>query len=71
MVSYLPAEFGSHRHCCTGDVMFLVVAGQDSTCPGFYLPLMFISKVHGMAWSTHQISGHRHNNYPLCPMKDS
>ena len=41
----------SHRHCGSGDTMFLVVEGQDSTCPRFNLPLLFISKAHGMPCS--------------------
>ena len=37
-----------NRHCRSGEMMFLVVEGQDSICPGFDLSLLFISKVHGM-----------------------
>ena len=48
MVSNHPAKFGGQRHCSGGDMMFLVVEGQDSTCPCFNLPFLFISKAHGM-----------------------
>ena len=36
------------RHCGSGDMMFLVVKGQDSTGPCFSPPLVFISKGHGL-----------------------
>ena len=57
MVSYHTAEFGGHRHCGSGDMMFL---GSAIT-------------VYHIAYyaSTHQISRCRHNNLPVCPMKDS
>ena len=32
MVSHQPTKFGSHRHCGSGDIMFLVIEVQDSTC---------------------------------------
>ena len=31
MVSNQPAKYTGHRHCGSGDVMFFVVAEQDST----------------------------------------
>ena len=48
MVSYHPAKLDGHRHCGSGDIMFLVVEGQDSTCPRFKLPVLFISIEHGL-----------------------
>ena len=33
--SHHPAKFGGHRNCGSGDMMFLVIEGQDSTCPRF------------------------------------
>ena len=48
MVNHHPAKFGGHRHCNSGDMMFPVVEGQDSTFPRFYPPLLFISKGHGL-----------------------
>ena len=33
MVSHHPAKFSGHRHCVSRDIMFIVVEGQDSTCP--------------------------------------
>ena len=48
MVSHQPAKFGGHRHCGIGDMMFVLVEGQDSTCPWLDPPLLFISKAHGM-----------------------
>ena len=72
MVSHHHAKFGSHRCCGIGEMMFLVVEGQDSTCPRMDPPLLFISKAHGACHGhTHKISGGRHNNLTVCPMKDS
>ena len=51
MVSHQPAKFGDHRHCGSGDMMPVVVEGQDSTCPWLERPLLFISKAHSMAYS--------------------
>ena len=48
MIGYHPAKFGDNRHCGSGDLMFVVVEGQDSTCPRLDPPLLFISKAHGM-----------------------
>ena len=45
MVSH---KFGGHRHCGNGDTMLLVVKGQDSTGPCFSLPVLLISKGHGL-----------------------
>ena len=47
MVSHNPFKFGSPRHFGRVD-MFFMVEGQDSTCPCFDLPLLFISKGHGL-----------------------
>ena len=47
MVSHHPAKFGNHRHCDSKD-MFVVVEGQDSTCPHLDSSLLFISKAHDM-----------------------
>ena len=33
MVSHHAAQSGDCRHCGSGDMMFLVVEGQESTCP--------------------------------------
>ena len=35
----------------SADVMFLVVEGQNSTCPRIDPPLLFISKTHDMPCS--------------------
>ena len=48
MVSHHTAKFGGHRHCGSGDMMFVVVEEQDSTCPRLDPPLLFISKAHGI-----------------------
>ena len=48
MVSHLPAKFGSHRYCSSGDRMFLVVEGENSRCYRFNPPLLFISRGHGL-----------------------
>ena len=44
MVGHHPAKFRGHSHCVNGDLMFLVVEGQESICPRFNPPLLFISK---------------------------
>ena len=67
MVNYHPAKFDGHRLCGSGDMMFVVVEGQDSLCPRLDPPLLFISKAHGMP-CIYEISGRRHNNFPVCPM---
>ena len=54
MKSHHSAKFGGHRHCGSEDMMFLVVEGQDYTCPRFSLPLLFIYKVNGL--KVHEIS---------------
>ena len=47
MVSHHPAKFGDHRHCGSGD-MFLVTEEENSRCTCFNLPLLCISKGHGL-----------------------
>ena len=47
MVSHHHAKFGSHKHCGSGEI-FLAVKEQESICPRFNPPLLFISKAHGM-----------------------
>ena len=54
MVSHDSAKFGSHRHCGSRDEIFLMVEGQHCTYSDF----------------TCKISGRRHINLPVCPMKD-
>ena len=51
MVSHNPAKFGGHRHCGSGNMMFVVDEGQDYTCPRLDSPLLFISKAHDMPCS--------------------
>ena len=53
MVSHHNTEFGGHRHCDCGDMISLVLEGQDSTSACLNLPLLFISKAHRMAWQGH------------------
>ena len=54
MVSHHPAKFGDHRHCGSGDIMFLVAEEENSKCSCFNLPLLlnspllYISKGHGL-----------------------
>ena len=31
MLSHHPAKIGGHRHCGSGDMMFIGIEGQDST----------------------------------------
>ena len=33
MVSHHLGKFDGHRHFVSGDMMFVVVDGQESTCP--------------------------------------
>ena len=54
MVNHHPANSSVHRHCGSGDMMFFVVEVQDSTCPRFSPPLLFIFK--GLRLRTHGIS---------------
>ena len=46
--SYHPARFGGHRHCASGDLVFLVVEGQDSTCHRFNPSLLTHTKFRGV-----------------------
>ena len=48
MVSHHHVKFGVHRHCGSRDIMFLVIEDEDSRCSCFNLPLLFISKGHGL-----------------------
>ena len=70
MVSHHPTKSGGHRHSGSED-MFLVAGGQDSTCFRFNPPLLLSLKHVPCHAHTHETSGRRHNNQPLCPMKDS
>ena len=51
MVSLHPAKFGGHRHCGSGDMIFVEVEKQDSIRPRLNPPLLLISKAHGMPCS--------------------
>ena len=51
MVGHHPAKFAAHMHSGSGDMIFLVVERQDSTCPCLNPPLLFISKAHGVSYS--------------------
>ena len=51
MVRHHPSKFGGNSHCGSGDIMFVVAKGQDSTCPRLDRPILFISKVHGVPCS--------------------
>ena len=47
-----------------------MVKGQDFACPCSNLPFLFISEAHGMPCShTHEISGRRHINLLVRPIK--
>ena len=48
IISHHPAQFGGHRYCVSGDIMFLVAAEKDSKCSPLNPPLHFISKGHGL-----------------------
>ena len=55
MVSHHTTKFGDHRYCGSGDMMFLVVEGQNYTCCHHSNhanpPLLFISKANSIASS--------------------
>ena len=38
----------SSSHCSSGDIIFLVAEEEDSSCSGFDLPLILLSKEHGL-----------------------
>ena len=52
MVIHHPEKFCDHRHCGSGDIMFLVAEQENSRCSRFNQPLLFnspllfTSKVH-------------------------
>ena len=48
MVSHHPFKFDGHEHCGSGDIIFLLVEEQDSTCSRLNLPFIFSSKRHGL-----------------------
>ena len=48
MVSHHSAKFGGHRHCGSGDIMFLVAKEENYRWSHFNPPLLFISKGHGL-----------------------
>ena len=48
MVSHHPAKCGGHKHCGSGDIMFLVAEEKNSKCSRFSSSLMFICKGHGL-----------------------
>ena len=50
MVSHHSAKFGDHRHCGSGDIMFLAAEEENSRCSRFNPPLLFISKGHESTW---------------------
>ena len=55
MLTHHPEMFGGHRHYDKGDIMPLVVEGQDSTCSCLNPPLLFISKAHETLCLLHKI----------------
>ena len=69
MVSHHPAKFGGHRHYGNGDMFSVGICleGQNSGWPCLDPSLLFIL-CHAY---THKISGGRHNNLLVRPMKDS
>ena len=54
MVSHHLAKFGGHRHCGSGDIMFLLAEEENSRCFRFSPLIRFISKGHGL--KAHDIS---------------
>ena len=70
MLSHHPAKFGGQWHCGSKDMIFLVVKVQDShaliSIPHYCLSLKYM-ECNAL---THKISGYKHNNKLVCPMKD-
>ena len=60
----LPSLVAISMHCASGNVMLLLVEGQDSIYPFFSPPLLFISKAHSISCSHTQ-------NFRTLTMKDS
>ena len=48
MISHHPARPDCHRYCGSGDIIFIVLEEQAFTCSLVSIPLLFISKAHGM-----------------------
>ena len=44
MVCHHPTKSAGLRHCCSVDIIFLVVEGQDSTCSRLNLTLLLSLK---------------------------
>ena len=62
-MSHQPDSFNGHGGD-RGDIMFLVVEEEDSTCSLLNLSLMFFSKADGMLCShTHKVA----ELFPMCP----
>ena len=48
MVSHHPAKFDGHRHCGSGDIIFLVAEEENSRYSLFNQPLLYSSNGHGL-----------------------
>ena len=48
MVSHHSAKYGGERHCGSGDIILSVAERKDSTGSKLNIPLLLISKAHGM-----------------------
>ena len=46
----------------SGDIMFIVAEGQNSTSPHLNLSILFISKLHDMPAHAYNVSGLRYIN---------
>ena len=62
MLSHHPAKFGGQWHCGSKDMIFLAL----TSIPHYCLSLKYM-ECNAL---THKISGYKHNNKPVCPMKD-
>ena len=51
MIRHNIAMFGSYRYYASGNMMFLMVEGKNSTCSRLNLPLLFSLKQ--MVWHVH------------------
>ena len=51
MVRNYSSTFGGERHCGSGDMVLVVIEGQDFSCPCLDWSLVFIFKAHSMPCS--------------------
>ena len=48
MVNHRPATFDDHKHCGSGDIIYLVADEEDARCSSYNPSSLFISKGHDL-----------------------